>query len=763
MPIGYIPVQDREKKYTPKKKGIGYVPVSERQGGSSIATPSVEAAVARVAPERKMPQLFGKDLVLTPENDTTLGTLKTSSKYLSSFGAGALSLLGTIGKAITKPVERGIDKLTGRPLDTEEEDPLDRVISKMREYGGESFTNDVFEAFGSSAPLLALGAVSGTVAAGATLGTKGAIGAVQSVPESFVEAKQTYDTIKASGGSKGKAVKNAMGTFVANEVLNTGSFLLGFGAKATTKTKDFLKEYFSEIGQEDLQQVFQNIFTKKPILSGLAETTAISAIVAAPAGYANITSKNYDKSPAEDPSAFLKGLADKGATIDQVADFISKTTGEPIQQVTQKLTSSLATNQELSDQYAKNQEEKMGNDIKTIATQVQNQNVPVVETKEKDQENILYHGTTSESAAKIRSEGFKKPSETGVKTPKADSELFGDAIFFTKDKNKAGAFGKDMARERGISTFGGENTEVIESTIENDAKIASIKDVEGGTLTSDNAQTFKNKIEKLKSQGFDGIEVTPGEFVIWNQNKVKIKKQATIRESQTVEEKAPEPTEIKSTQKGREEAATKPVEVPGALEGEKGEGRKSKRFQSLLARFNEEKRQELKDKGVEESSPEYKEVNMEEDTKRAQEFVDQNEKAAKEIAEGKQLPPEGILRENIASALMEKYLSEGNINAWRNLATAQSLRGTRYGQEIASFRGTKDPSSPQYWLDRVISERMQKPKNVWKYLYEKASGKSSKTDAREKIDFGAKIARTRMNRENLKIQEAQSLLDSILC
>lgn len=365
----------RSSSTTKKPVSSGSFDFATGTYGAPQADSSVQAAVARVAPERKMPQLFGKDLVLTPESDTTLGTLKTSSKYLSSFAAGALDVLdttlGTVGKLLTKPVERAVDKLTGRPIDKEEIDPADKIVEKMREYGGESFVNDLFGAAGSSAPFLLLGAAIGPLAAGASTTTKIGVGAAQSVPESFVEAKQTYDSIKEAGGSKGKAVKNAVGTFLSNEILNTASFLFGFGAEKTTKTKDFLKEYFSEIGQEDLQQVVQNIFTKKPILSGLAETTAISAIIAAPAGYANITSKNYDKSPAEDPSAFLKDLADKEATIDQVADFISKTTGVPIEQATQTLTQSLATDEKLSLQYQKNQDEKMAEDISTIASQMQ--------------------------------------------------------------------------------------------------------------------------------------------------------------------------------------------------------------------------------------------------------------------------------------------------------------------------------------------------------------------------------------------------------
>jgi len=203
-----------------------------------------------------------------------------------------------------------------------------------------------------------------------------------------------------------------------------------------------------------------------------------------------------------------------------------------------------------------------------------------------------------------------------------------------------------------------------------------------------------------------------------------------------------------STQKGREDAITKPV-------GE-GEQKKSRLYQRLLSRLSDQEKSKLSGE-----EPTYNVAERKTQQEKAASFVIQNSDIAKEIILGDELPPEGLLKNDIATALEEKLLSEGNISEWHNIAFRQSLQSTRYGQEIGALRGTAVPENPAYWLNQIISNQMMsgERRGLFNIFYEK----STKTVASEKIKNNVKIMKGKLEKRQIKIAEAEKLLNSLLC
>lgn len=300
---------------------------------------------------------------------------------------------------------------------------------------------------------------------------------------------------------------------------------------------------------------------------------------------------------------------------------------------------------------------------------------------------------------------------------------------------------------------------VIKELTPDDPGIVNVVESFGGT---------KKFREMLKKEGYDGIRVEKNygnEIIALDASQIKTKSQLTdiynkaVGTDTNVPTSTPEKQDnseivVTSTEEGRTEAINNPVDAQ-ETQGKKG-GQKSKRYQNLVKKLNEEQRA-----SIGRDDPTYNRVNMADDATRAYDFVEQNEKVAQEVAEGRQLPPEGILREHIASALMGKYLEQGNIDAWSKLAVSQSLRGTRYGQEIASFRGTNDPANPEYWIKQILKWRMERST---RYNFETQDGvDNAQKVIKKRIDSNARAARERLTKDRIKIEEANELLTSLIC
>ncbi len=135
----------------------------------------------------------------------------------------------------------------------------------------------------------------------------------------------------------------------------------------------------------------------------------------------------------------------------------------------------------------------------------------------------LFHGTTKKSALAIEKGGFEIGGKTNINKDfiGIDKELLGDVVWLTDTPQRAKVF----AGQSGRLKFG-EDAGIIQIA-ESNLKLAKPSDAIGGTLQADNAKLFRAKIEDLKSKGFDGLQRTRAETIVWNVDKIKTKSQLT--------------------------------------------------------------------------------------------------------------------------------------------------------------------------------------------------------------------------------------------
>lgn len=235
--------------------------------------------------------------------------------------------------------------------------------------------------------------------------------------------------------------------------------------------------------------------------------------------------------------------------------------------------------------------------------------------------------------------------------------------------------------------------------------------------------------------------------------------QRTALKGVKISEEAPaeaKPVVVKeSTAQGRKQAQIKPVET------NEGEVRKSALFQRVKDSLGDQY------KGLE--GPEYSQANMEKQAEKATSFLLTYPERAERIALGKELPPEGHLANSITTAYVQKNLAEGNTAKAVEAMTAQSLRSTRYGQEIAALKGaTTDIHSPEFWIKKALDAKLEKYVKsdvVYKVTARvaKATGGAAPAKPATIIDEGTKELKKAMTKDQMKIAQAQKLLDNILC
>lgn len=98
----------------------------------------------------------------------------------------------------------------------------------------------------------------------------------------------------------------------------------------------------------------------------------------------------------------------------------------------------------------------------------------------------------------------------------------------------------------------------------------------------------------------------------------------------------------------------------------------------------------------------YNRISIEEQNKKAEEFVKADLERAQRIATGRENPPADILKNAIYNAYLREMLAIGNNEAYLEALQNQSLELTRAGQEIASQRGAiENIFDAAYWVRRI--------------------------------------------------------------
>jgi hypothetical protein len=111
--------------------------------------------------------------------------------------------------------------------------------------------------------------------------------------------------------------------------------------------------------------------------------------------------------------------------------------------------------------------------------------------------------------------------------------------------------------------------------------------------------------------------------------------------------------------------------------------------------------------------PEYRAINMADQSDRAVALVESDPALARRVAMGEVPAPEGLLPESVFVAVENDAIAQGDVATIRDLATRSELttEATKMGQRIRAL-GERDPESPVAAIKEVITVRMGGAKDV---------------------------------------------------
>lgn len=188
------------------------------------------------------------------------------------------------------------------------------------------------------------------------------------------------------------------------------------------------------------------------------------------------------------------------------------------------------------------------------------------------------------------------------------------------------------------------------------------------------------------------------------------------------------------------------VKVPGS-QLPVGEGQL--KVSRLEARIKDKLNKVTPEQAEKEGLSTYKQMNKKENITKAADFVTKDPEGALKVLKGEIDAPEGLTHGAIGIAAEASAEMAGNANLISKLA---SLRATRYGQEI-SILTEADPFS--------ITNQVSKIKIAREEAVQKVLGKR-KTATKAKDDI-IKKGKKEVKSTRMKIEDAQKLLDSLVC
>lgn len=176
----------------------------------------------------------------------------------------------------------------------------------------------------------------------------------------------------------------------------------------------------------------------------------------------------------------------------------------------------------------------------------------------------------------------------------------------------------------------------------------------------------------------------------------------------------------------------------------------------------------LPDEIKEKTKPTYETMDMAENNARALELIDKDYNIAKKIALGYEAPVEGITQVALATAVTNKAIQDGDFQLAADVARRISLQGTRFGQEIVSFRGRLDTDQPQDFIDQVLERKIDaKYKNrrsiIFKKGEERGTVESPKKRMMKDIDKMVTQTKSLLDAKTIKIRSAQEIIDLLTC
>ena len=152
-----------------------------------------------------------------------------------------------------------------------------------------------------------------------------------------------------------------------------------------------------------------------------------------------------------------------------------------------------------------------------------------------------------------------------------------------------------------------------------------------------------------------------------------------------------------------------------------------------------------------EGDPTYRQMNLEEDAKRAVDLTARDFEGTVAALRGRRRLPSGVTFNSLASAAADEAAQRGNFGLQAELETRRTLALTRGGQEIASNRSIND-GTPSAIIDNLIKDRMEAVKSRLKGRTVTQAIASEVADVKSKVSISAP-----------KIAEFHSFIESITC
>lgn len=354
----------------------------------------------------------------------------------------------------------------------------------------------------------------------------------------------------------------------------------------------------------------------------------------------------------------------------------------------------------------------------------------------------VYHGTSEEGAKAIGGGwgGLKDGSYLSL-TKGAEKEALGvyGAKYYADIADKYGKNGEVLKfeiplRNLAIDTTTGELRYISDRS--KTQKEQKIKPKYRADLLFDEEVEVKEK--KPKKETTLEITKTPEAGVVYDV------KGSSILPSRKLQQQIEE-----TLMSGQSTPATRSVTAFMPVIETTGKIKDSRAFEKIQDRYAEI--QEL-DPSLNELK--YKSMSIADITAKAMAFVDEYPAEARRVALGMELAPEGTTNIAVSLAYTEKMFEEGKWKQAREADRALSLRGTRLGQEIVSFKGRLNANSPMFFMEQVLNaRRMVVSSRIFK------SG-SLENFAKMKQERMAEVAKTL---KQIKLEKAEDFINKLIC
>lgn len=193
-----------------------------------------------------------------------------------------------------------------------------------------------------------------------------------------------------------------------------------------------------------------------------------------------------------------------------------------------------------------------------------------------------------------------------------------------------------------------------------------------------------------------------------------------------------------------------------------GKLKNSRFFERLKESFNEETPDEIA-----KANPQYKVMNREESAFNAVRIASEDPQRATRIASGLEKVPDGMTATDMRKTLAAIAREKGDWESFNKWGIKASLAGTRYGQEIVSFRGKKSDHNPLAYVDQIVKQQKEMLLKKWDKVIVEEYGVAKDATVDKKISVliekQTEKLKVKLTAQQKRIQSAQSIMDALKC